>query len=306
MSGDLFDKAVQSEAYTPRTERCFVITPIGSETDPIRRHIDGVIKAAIQPAFEDKYEVFASHMISQPGTITKQIIQEIYCDKLVIANLTANNPNVMYELALRYCLPKAVILIAEEGTRLPSDLLMNRTIFYRNDALGTLELKKRLVEAESKLDFDQVESPVYDVLRELGVENQLMANLESKSNDEIDLAMYVLKRLDNIDSKLQDFPLGNRPKDKKCVRFAYIYHELDRNIPIEKEPLSNATDYVDPMFPGVTVWGFGGIPNSEYNIVYIDVIIQKIYPREAISNRIKESLEAEGYIGLVDCALPAE
>ena len=88
MSGDLFDKAVQSEAYAPRTERCFVITPIGSETDPIRRHIDGVIKAAIQPAFEDKYEVFASHMISQPGTITKQIIQEIYCDKLVIANLT--------------------------------------------------------------------------------------------------------------------------------------------------------------------------------------------------------------------------
>ena len=32
-------------------ERCFVVTPIGSEGDPIRRHIDGVIKAAIKPVF---------------------------------------------------------------------------------------------------------------------------------------------------------------------------------------------------------------------------------------------------------------
>ena len=55
-------------------KRCFIITPIGDETDPIRRHIDGIIDAAIVPALGSKYEISVSHKISEPGSITKQII----------------------------------------------------------------------------------------------------------------------------------------------------------------------------------------------------------------------------------------
>ena len=36
-------------------EKCFIITPIGDDTDPIRRHIDGIIDAAIRPALGEKY-----------------------------------------------------------------------------------------------------------------------------------------------------------------------------------------------------------------------------------------------------------
>lgn len=111
-------------------ERCFVVTPIGSEGDPIRRHIDGVIKAAIKPVLEaDGYQVIAAHTMSESGTIDKQIFKELYEDKLVIANLTQNNPNVMYELAARHCFGKPVIIIAEEGSVLPFDILRERTIF---------------------------------------------------------------------------------------------------------------------------------------------------------------------------------
>ena len=82
-------------------KRCFIITPIGNDNDSIRRHIDGIIDAAIKPALEPDYEVVAAHKITETGTITKQIIKEIYQDELAIANLTGNNPNVMYELAVR-------------------------------------------------------------------------------------------------------------------------------------------------------------------------------------------------------------
>lgn len=123
-------------------ERCFVVTPIGSEGDPIRRHIDGVIKAAIKPVLEaDGYQVIAAHTMSESGTIDKQIFKELYEDKLVIANLTQNNPNVMYELAARHCFGKPVIIIAEEGSVLPFDILRERTIFYINDAQGILDLR---------------------------------------------------------------------------------------------------------------------------------------------------------------------
>ena len=136
-------------------KRCFVITPIGGDTDPIRRHIEGIIDAAIEPALGDEYEIVVAHRISAPGTITKQIIKEIYQDELVIANLTDRNPNVMYELAFRHSLGKPVIMIAEKSTALPSDIIMERVIFYHNDAKGVLELRDELEKAEKKIDFEK-------------------------------------------------------------------------------------------------------------------------------------------------------
>ena len=45
-------------------KRCFIITPIGNDNDSIRRHIDGIIDAAIKPALEPDYEVVAAHKIT--------------------------------------------------------------------------------------------------------------------------------------------------------------------------------------------------------------------------------------------------
>ena len=101
-------------------------------------------------ALEDKYDLVVAHRISEPGSITKQIITEIYSAKLVVANLTNRNPNVMYELALRHSLGKPVIMIAEKGTPLPSDIVMERTIFYQNDARGVIELRENIAEAEKE------------------------------------------------------------------------------------------------------------------------------------------------------------
>lgn len=76
-------------------KKCFIITPIGSDTDPIRRHIEGIIEAALRPALGDKYKLIVAHKIFEPGSITKQVITEIYNAELVIANLTNRNPNVI-------------------------------------------------------------------------------------------------------------------------------------------------------------------------------------------------------------------
>lgn len=69
-------------------KKCFVITPIGGDGSAIRRHIDGIIQAAIIPVLEPEYEVIVAHRISEPGSITKQVIKQIYLDDLVITNLT--------------------------------------------------------------------------------------------------------------------------------------------------------------------------------------------------------------------------
>ncbi len=159
-----------------KKKRCFVITPIGEEGSEIRVHIDGVIRGAIKPALEDKYEVFPAHEITNTGSITKQVIEELFKDELVVANLTGLNPNVMYELAFRHSVGKPVIIIADEKTDLPFDIIDSRTLFYKNNPLGVADLKDEIVKFEKSIDFDESKKTgaIYEYLRQIGIEDTLI------------------------------------------------------------------------------------------------------------------------------------
>lgn len=159
-------------------KRCFIITPIGNDNDSIRRHIDGIIDAAIKPALEPDYEVVAAHKITETGTITKQIIKEIYQDELAIANLTGNNPNVMYELAVRYCLGKPVLTIAEKGTSLPFDVMPEWTIFYINDT-RKFGLERGYKSYVLNIDLTRVESPIHAILKEIDADAEALSLVKS-------------------------------------------------------------------------------------------------------------------------------
>jgi len=49
---------------------------------------------------------------------------------LIIADLSGNNPNVMYKLGLAYALGKPVILISNDVNSVPFDLLGSLMLFY--------------------------------------------------------------------------------------------------------------------------------------------------------------------------------
>jgi hypothetical protein len=110
---------------------CFVIAPIGKPGSPERLHSDLVFEKLIRPAMEEcEYQPKRADHFTEPGMITRDIIESVYKAPIVIANLTGSNPNVYYELALRHTLEKPVILIAPEGQDLPFDISGNRAIFF--------------------------------------------------------------------------------------------------------------------------------------------------------------------------------
>lgn len=187
-------------------KKCFIVTPIGSDTDPIRRHIDGIIEASLRPALGDKYKLIVAHKIYEPGSITKQVITEIYNAELVIANLTNRNPNVMYELAFRHSLGKPIIMIAEAGTNLPLDIIMERVIFYQNDAQGVLDLRKALEKAESEIDFSKTESPIHDVLRSINRDKNILQISRNDTQTGQEVLPYILDKL----NRLEDVILTNK------------------------------------------------------------------------------------------------
>lgn len=236
-----------------KKEQCFIITPIGDDTDPIRRHIDGIIEAAITPALGDEYEIIVAHKMGDLGSITKQVIDKVYHSKLVIANLTNRNPNVMYELALRHATGKPAIMIAERGTPLPSDIIMQRTIFYYNDAKGVLELRDELKKAVSTIDFEKKDGPIVDVLGDISHDAAMLKKVAEKDSDSREPLEYIMRRLDRIEALIPARPETSVQSYSK--NYATItYEEAPPIFPKDTELLDRFSA-IDRKLPGFRMSG---------------------------------------------------
>lgn len=203
-------------------KRCFVITPIGNENTDIRRHIDGIIDQAIYPAIEDKYTISVAHREFEIGSINDRVIKSIYEADLVIANLTTLNPNVMFELAIRYSYGKPAIVIAEKGTKLPFDIVDENTIFYINDPAGANELKNKIKEFEANIKVGKEDyGPVYKALNKIPIYKAVESGKNVSSND---MLAYIIERLDSIERS--SYLNGGKNKRFTVVRFAFKGKEV--------------------------------------------------------------------------------
>lgn len=87
--------------------------------------------------------------MANSGLITKTIIEQIISADLVIADLTGNNPNVFYELAIRHSYRKPAIQIIKGDIEIPFDVSNMRTISY-DTTLSGANLAKKEIEAMLK------------------------------------------------------------------------------------------------------------------------------------------------------------
>lgn len=189
-------KAKKEDVARKEKQRiCFVISPIGADASPTRRSIDGLVDAVVEPTLiELGFNVIVAHRMTNPGSITNQVIELLLSADLVVANLTELNPNVMYELAVRHAARKSVVAIAEFETRLPFDIADQRTIFYRNDMAGVLELQRALTAAiEEALSDAAPDNPVYRA-----AQTQVIRAVEPE-----DPQVYIVDRLDRLESLLR-------------------------------------------------------------------------------------------------------
>jgi hypothetical protein len=81
--------------------------------------------------------------IPGPGFIISDIVRSLWESSMVIAEISATNANVFFEVGFAYALGKPMILLAEKGRTLPFDVSGMRVIFY-DDSIGG----KARVEAE--------------------------------------------------------------------------------------------------------------------------------------------------------------
>ncbi len=144
---------------------CFVISPIGEAGTETRKRADNVFKFVISPPAERcGYKPMRADKIAVPGMISNQVIQHILDDPLVIADLTDENPNVYYELAVRHLIRKPLVQIIKAGEKPPFDVRGMRIIVVDHQDLqsvadATQEIEKQIRAAENKKP-EEFESPI--------------------------------------------------------------------------------------------------------------------------------------------------
>lgn len=236
--------------------KCFIITPIGDQSSEIFRMAKGVIESVIKPLLEqyEYYDIKPAYEINKTGMISTQIINRILEDDLVIANLTGNNPNVMYELCLRHVTAKPIIHICQFGTNLPFDIKDSRTIFYKDDMLGVQELMKQIDEFMKELDYtkDYIDNPIYNAKRignllkdvpvegEKGIEIELLQNILNvvSGENQLDLHYNIKNDDDRFDMEHREYVLDIDElisEDKRNTIIQELQEELfRRNIRITR------------------------------------------------------------------------
>ncbi|MGA6117160.1 hypothetical protein [Sphingobacterium anhuiense] len=232
-------------------KECFIITPIGSIGSEIFNKTEGLINSVLKPVLEKfNFIPIPAHHINDSGSINKQIIDKIVNCELVIANLTSINPNVMYELAIRHSFGKKVITMAENGTKLPFDIVDQRTIFYEDSMIGVEKVKplldKAIYSCLNGKDKDEIVSnPIYDAI------NQIAAIKDLPKGQQDGFAM-LMNRLDKIEGKLQN-PISQKltknsfgfspvksPSDFEYIKYILDIEEIYKNdLLVDLEKLIN-------------------------------------------------------------------
>ncbi|HEY1883222.1 MAG TPA: hypothetical protein VGG51_09325 [Candidatus Cybelea sp.] len=129
----------ETPAKTKWSKTCFYIAPIGEENSETRKHSDLFLNSIVEPALsESGLEVVRADMIGQAGMITSQILEHVMRSRLAIVDLSWQNPNAFYEMAIRHACKLPVIQICRKVDKLPFDVNQVRTVVIDTTDIYTL------------------------------------------------------------------------------------------------------------------------------------------------------------------------
>lgn len=185
---------------------CFVImpftTPEGYEDDHFRKIYDQIFKPAIEKA---GYEATRVDEDNSSATIQTKILNQLINAEMVLCDLSAKNPNVLYELGIRHAFDKPVVLVQEKGQGAIFDIGNITTIPYRKERKYDEVLEDQVAITNAICQTKQ-SNQQYSVMSAINIEAA-----KPKKGEEItstDQILYLLqglsKRIDALDNESKD------------------------------------------------------------------------------------------------------
>jgi len=110
---------------------CFVVMPIGGKRNDTNKTFDEIYRYLIKTTVEGKnLRCVRADESSTPGSIIEDIRTHLANSAIVIADITGQNPNVLYEVGFRHGAKGRTILLAQNMADVPFDLREHRVVIY--------------------------------------------------------------------------------------------------------------------------------------------------------------------------------
>ena len=180
----------------PEKNKCGIVMPISPIDGCTAEHwteVLSIIKDAINSTG------FEPNLVSDAddsGIIQKRIIHNLYSNEIVVCDVSAKNPNVMFELGMRLAFDKPTIIIKDDKTEYtfdtsiiehltyPRDLRFNKILLFKD------ALKKKIIATYDK----SLKDPNYTTfLKHFG--EYKIAHLTEK---EVSSEKYIVSAIDEL------------------------------------------------------------------------------------------------------------
>lgn len=147
------------------SKEIFVIMPFSTTSTCTKDEWDDIYANVFKPAFK-KCNYSCERAKSTTGSLIKSIIKKLRNARIVLADITDQNPNVFYELGVRHSLSKRTIIVSQKSAHIPSDLKGYWTIIYGPKPGEVIQFKKDIKRIISQIEKSPEESdnPVSDYL----------------------------------------------------------------------------------------------------------------------------------------------
>lgn len=110
-----------SSSANQKKMRCGLIMPISAVDGYPESHWEEVFLIVKEALLETEFHVELVSSSDEIGIIQKRIVQNIYDNEIVICDVSAKNPNVMFELGMRLAFDKPAIIIKDNKTNYSFD-----------------------------------------------------------------------------------------------------------------------------------------------------------------------------------------
>ncbi|ATU91748.1 hypothetical protein [Phyllobacterium zundukense] len=258
---------------------CGIVMPISAIGDCNEQHwaeVHSILKDAIKDA---NFEPNLVSNADEVGVIHKRIIENLYNNPIVVCDISAKNPNVMFELGLRLAFDKPTIVIKDDQTSYNFDTSPIEHLNYPRNLRfhDIVEFKQQLTrKITATYEASRKSDGFTTFLKHFGTFN--VAKIETT---EVSAEKYILQQLDDIQLQLK--ALSNQASKRSSIQprpIAFINLEaelrtyaIERGIELSDLP-AHKLELLNYIFHNsVTARAFP----SEVNLgVAIDEILQKI------------------------------
>ena len=116
-------------------DTCFVIQPF--DRGKFDQRYTDIFAPAIKQAGLEPYRVDRDPSVKIP---IEQIEEGIRKSRICFAEITADNPNVWYELGFAFAMGKDVVMVTEERQKFPFDIQHRHVINYTTNSISDFQL----------------------------------------------------------------------------------------------------------------------------------------------------------------------